>query len=145
MRINKLKSTSSKALEYLAIFPVIIILVVSAILLYGIIAEDIELAEWQRKIENNEVNATTATVIDRRIIEYQLVTGRTGGRTTVVLCSFDYAYEVNGSTYRASDTYRGNLDSLCYHRDIVKIKIFYDPQNIVKSISAKMGHEGRED
>jgi hypothetical protein len=116
---------------------------VTAIHVYGIIAKNIDHAEWQRRIDNNEVIATTATVIDRQISEYSLITGKNGARTNIVNCSFNYVYKVNGITYSASETYRENADSLCYHKDIVEIKIYYEPKNIGKSISAKMGHEGQ--
>ena len=143
MHRAKPKPETSKVIRYLAYGILAIVLAEAAILLLGIVTEDIRLTEWQRRIDDHEVIAITATVADRQIDQYFLRTGRNGGGIYPSVCTFKYAYKVNGTTYTASETYPENIDSLCQHREISEIQIYYDPKNPGDSISAKMGHEGQ--
>jgi hypothetical protein len=121
----------------------VIIMGISAIVLFGNTYGYIEHAVWQWKIKHNEVVTTTASIVDKHISQYVITTDRKYSFNTrqFITCSFTYIYTVNGKTYTATETDGANDDSVCYHT-ITEIEIYYDPNDVDKSISSRLGYAG---
>ena len=113
-------------------------------IIFVIISSKINQAIWRWKIDNNKVVMTTAQVVDRKVITYSMLTGiKQLTYTTVNTCNFSYIYKVNGKTYRQDSSFEDNNSSICHHANN-EIKIYYDPDNIEKSVSVNLVNEGTD-